>query len=672
MFERLRKPVSALLAVTLAAGCAFPWYAWADDLSEVSNGYEDDRGTGSGDSGAAGPLGGAQSETGGQDTAGAQEVAPGAEAGYSPGGGSGVSDADTVDGSSEDEYLYSPGGGFDSGSDELGDGSDEVSGSLDSDISSGDSGVSGDQLLEESELDTEVQPRAVQAIMGWLAASGVAAAVVDGIFSVITAGADNASTKQIALLNGLGYWTYESYKILKQEQVNTNGIWTSLGTKGTIATKLDTLINYNKETYYDGYTYSTAKYLAFIFREADRINQKLLYSGSLVGGDTGDYSAARLLARVHNALYGSVTYAETGKTDVRSAVGVLGYLANLTYYNGQKLNGIRANTQYQGTLNGTSVEDNWSTARLLARLFNMNYQEVTYSETGTTAYRSTAGILGYIANSIWDERLKLNEIRSELKYQGTLNGSSVEDVWSAARLLARLYNLNYQEVTLHETGGTAYRSTAGLLGYIANLTYDTQYANGTYIETGNSGKRSLADMLLYVANLSYLSKERLNDVAGYLVSESSMVSKGFADLLAKLDGLTVDAEVSVDMSGVESRLDAIAALLALAGAKDLLDDLIGSFDGAASSAAAAAVSSAIQSAFPFCVPAMVKQVLGLLDAEAAPPSFDFEILGAPMHLDFSRWSGLADMTCWFSRITFTVYLLGVSRRFIFVGGLGND
>ena len=371
-------------------------------------------------------------------------------------------------------------------------------------------------------------------------------------------------------------------------------------------------------------------------------SNRLNYNGSLVGGDAGDYSAARLLARVHNALYGNVTYAETGNTGVRSAVGVLGYIANLDYYNGLKLNEIRSLEKYQGSLNGSTVDDVYGTARLLARLFNMNFQEITYAETGSTAYRSTAGILGYIANLTYYNGLKLNEIRSLDKYQGSLNGEDVDSVYGTARLLARLFNMNYQEVTYAETGTTAYRSTAGILGYIANLTY--------YNGQKSDGLRSA------------------------LVSHSSMVSKGFSDVLAALGSLSVGVEV--DFSGVESRLDSIIRLLTVAGvvenSKDVLDAIFGDMSLDATEAASAAVGSAIQNAFPFCVPAVLKQILGLLQADPAPPQFHFDFWGAPLDFGFGDWGGLADMTGWLSRIGFAVMLFANSRRFVFAGGVGGD
>ena len=158
------------------------------------------------------------------------------------------------------------------------------------------------------------------------------------------------------------------------------------------------------------------------------------------------------------------------------------------------------------------------------------------------------------------------------------------------------------------------------------------------------------------------------------VSNGNLVSKGFSDVLGKLDGLSVS--VDVDLSGVESRLDSIIRLLSVAGvvenAKDVLDAIFGDMSLDATEAASAAVSSAIQNAFPFCVPAVLKQILGLLQADPAPPEFHFDFWGAPLDFGFSDWQGLADMTSWLSRIGFAVVLFANSRRFVYSGGVAGD
>ena len=160
----------------------------------------------------------------------------------------------------------------------------------------------------------------------------------------------------------------------------------------------------------------------------------------------------------------------------------------------------------------------------------------------------------------------------------------------------------------------------------------------------------------------------------YYPAHSQLVSKGFSDVLDKLGSLSVSVEV--DLSGVESRLDSIIRLLTFAGvvenAKDVLDAIFGDMTLDATQAASTAVGSAIQNAFPFCVPAVLKQILGLLQADPAPPEFHFDFWGAPLDFGFSDWQGLADMTSWLSRIGFAVMLFANSRRFVYSGGVAGD
>lgn len=339
---------------------------------------------------------------------------------------------------------------------------------------------------------------------------------------------------------------------------------------------LERLKEYNVNEYYDGYTYSTAKYLAFIFREMERANSNLKYNGSLTGGDTGDYSAARLLARVHNALYGNITYAETGNGGVRSAVSVLGYIANLVYYGNRDASSLLARNTYQGGLVGVDGSDTYGTARLLARV----------------------------------------------------------------------HNALYGEVTLHETGGTSVRSAVGLIGYLSNLVYDTQYSTGDLVETGTSGKRSLADLVRYNANVAYLIKE-------------------------KLDNLTVDVRggisADVDLGYIEARLDTIADLMKIGAAKDVVDAIVGDFDSTASAALVGEVQAAASNAFPFCVPALIKQIFGLVQSDPLPPVLDFEVGGQSLHVDCTPMQGFADVLGWACRFLFLFVLVASSRRFIYTG-----
>ena len=129
---------------------------------------------------------------------------------------------------------------------------------------------------------------------------------------------------------------------------------------------------------------------------------------------------------------------------------------------------------------------------------------------------------------------------------------------------------------------------------------------------------------------------------------------------------------SFDDGAILAKLDSIRSLLTVSAAKDVLDGLVGDLNLDATEAASAAVGSAIQNAFPFCVPAVLKQILGLLQADPSPPEFHFDFWGAPLDFGFSDWQGLADMTSWLSRIGFAVVLFANSRRFVYSGGVAGD
>ena len=636
------------LSLMLAANCFMPCYtlAYADESQEVENGEvrlaDDGRGEKAGSEGQEdsepemdSPSGGAPSPGGALDGSSedydsdsgrnALDTRPDLLAGDN---GSYVLGGDSVGPDLVSEFGLSGNGEYYSGS------------SID------DSSLQNISEIQEVNYDNQIALAAIPALpaslvnaLSWIGAYNSTKDAVAQFLSWFTG--SNKEDQAIIATTGATYGVLNAFA--QRADDDLGGIrsylyridnWLNMDNHGK---RLQSILDSLRQQW--GYNYGTGNTVVVHSNSPagwlQAASNRLNYNGSLVGGDAGDYSAARLLARIHNSQYGIVTYAETGGTAVRSTVGILGYLSNLTYYNGLKLNEIRSLEKYQGSLNGSSVDDVYGTARLLARLFNMNYQEITYAETGTTAYRSTAGILGYMANLTYFNGLKLNEIRSLEKYQGSLNGEDVDSVYGTARLLARLFNMNYQEVTYAETGTTAYRSTAGILGYIANLTY----YNGGKIDTF-----------------------------------SNMTSKGFSDVLDKLGSLSVSVEV--DFSGVESRLDSIIRLLTVAGvvenAKDVLDAIFGDMSLDVTDAAASAVGSAIQNAFPFCVPAVLKQILGLLQADPAPPEFHFDFWGAPLDFGFSDWQGLADMTSWLSRIGFAVMLFANSRRFVYSGGVAGD
>ena len=188
----------------------------------------------------------------------------------------------------------------------------------------------------------------------------------------------------------------------------------------------------------------------------------------------------------------------------------------------------------------------------------------------------------------------------------------------------------------------------------------------------NNSSGTLLSVAQYLSTMSPLLGTidgHLSNLDRYSVADSAFLSKGFSDVLQKLDGLTVDADVSIDFSGIESGLDAIKNLLAVAGlienGKDLFDAIFGDLSGIGQTAAAGAIQSAMESAFPFCIPALVKQVFGLLAFEGSAPVWEFDICGNPLVCDFSDFQLVADCTSWLSRIGLVLALLVNTRKFVF-------
>ncbi|EOS52564.1 hypothetical protein C811_00600 [Adlercreutzia caecimuris B7] len=124
-----------------------------------------------------------------------------------------------------------------------------------------------------------------------------------------------------------------------------------------------------------------------------------------------------------------------------------------------------------------------------------------------------------------------------------------------------------------------------------------------------------------------------------------------------------------DLSGIVSRLDAIKNLLVAAGlienGKELLDVIFGDLSGIGQAAATGAIQSAMESAFPFCIPALVKQLFGLLAYEGSAPVWEFDICGNPLVCDFSDFQLVADCTSWLSRLGLVLALLVNTRKFVF-------
>lgn len=131
----------------------------------------------------------------------------------------------------------------------------------------------------------------------------------------------------------------------------------------------------------------------------------------------------------------------------------------------------------------------------------------------------------------------------------------------------------------------------------------------------------------------------------------------------------------VDLSETNKLLGLLAAdverirdLIVLNKSKDFVDTLLGDLDFTSLTALSSEVEKAISSSFPFCIPAILKHVLGLMAADGSAPVWTFYVQGEPLVCDFSPFQSVADVTGWVVRIGFTLVLLANTRRFVFMGG----
>lgn len=138
-----------------------------------------------------------------------------------------------------------------------------------------------------------------------------------------------------------------------------------------------------------------------------------------------------------------------------------------------------------------------------------------------------------------------------------------------------------------------------------------------------------------------------------------------------------DLEVTIpdfdlDLTSLNSRLDTIITLLTAQAAIDTADLLLGDLDnlGTSLSSLASNISNQLSNTFPFCIPAIVKQICGLLEAEPGIPDISFSFFDASLDLNFSQYSdfiyGLGNLTSWICRIGLILALIVNSKRFIIV------
>ena len=462
---------------------------------------------------------------------------------------------------------------------------------------------------------------------------------------------------------------------------------------------------------------------------ANRLN----YNGSLVGSDPDDYSAARLLARIHNSQYGNITYTETGNTGTRSTIGVLGYVANLLYQNNLYSESATTRLHYVGGLVGENGSGDYSAARLLARIHNGLYGSITYSETGNTGVRSAISVLGYIANLVYQGDQYLSSVATRLHYIGPLSGVDGEDDYSVARLLARIHNYAYSVSSVLDV------ITKGPEGGRVSL-----YNIGNSIETIKNETRDLDNLLesidgrvsaldalgVRLANIALTTDEIKKGVNSSLQwyktlhGDLSMLRHGAADLLPGyvdwtlwdfLQGIYFDIGQIVDLlKGLQqtltawgnrwdsqdlylmewakrwdaldkggtwsesdkgalfAKLDGISDRLSVEAGQTVLDALLGEVKPQYINDQLTIVKEVARNRFPFCIPAMMQQMLGLMQSEAQVPHWEFDFFGSPLVLDLGDLESFALVTRWASCFMLFLALLANTKRFIFdLGGGGK-
>lgn len=315
---------------------------------------------------------------------------------------------------------------------------------------------------------------------------------------------------------------------------------------------------------------------------------------------------------------------------------------------------------------GTRVIEVNSPAYWLEWLYKYSWTTHTFAGESSSSTKGVAEILWRMDSKLWDS----NRSRSV----GNIAGD----------LLAALQAVNDRDARSNAWGydyGTKKNyyedSPAGWLEWLYKYSWATHTFAGDTSKTtkGFAEILWLIDSKLWDINRGRSVGNLLGDVLTVLVGDSRLLSDwlmawdSYRDgVFTRLDALKGGISADIDLGYIEAKLDTIATLMTAGAAKDIVDTLVGELDFSTLSALSSDVESAISSVFPFCIPAVLKQVLGLVRADAAAPAWDFEIGGEVMHVDFSPMQPLADVSGWFCRVAFLVVLLANTRRFVFMGG----
>lgn len=127
-----------------------------------------------------------------------------------------------------------------------------------------------------------------------------------------------------------------------------------------------------------------------------------------------------------------------------------------------------------------------------------------------------------------------------------------------------------------------------------------------------------------------------------------------------------------DKSFLFAKLDGISDRLSVEAGQTILDALLGEVKPQYINDQLTIVKEVARNRFPFCIPAMMQQMLGLMQSEAQVPHWEFDFFGSPLVLDLGDLEGFASVTRWASCFMLFLALLANTKRFIFdLGGGGK-
>lgn len=323
---------------------------------------------------------------------------------------------------------------------------------------------------------------------------------------------------------------------------------------------------------------------------------------------------------------------------------------------------LKNHTQWYAARPGTSTQETRGLGQMMSSMESFIYDWDHKQGVGQVA--------GYIYNMLKTDALRPNTTGPSPR-SATSVLTSMESYlydWQHSQgvgyVVGWIYNAGKTTAQRPGSTSTAERTFSNVLSSIESFVYDYQHGQGVGQVTGYIYDRvgDLKDLLT-----------RANDMT---VADSSLLSKGLSDILAKMDNLNVSVSlpsVTVDMSGVESRLDDIKFLLGSAGViengKDFLGFVLGDLALPATFSAIDSIEGALSTAFPFCLPSVVNLVLfGSVVADPQPPCWEFDISGSPLVVDFAPFEDFAEVCRWTVRLLFVAALLLNTRKFVY--GIG--